>query len=106
MIDNIEKSKVQENVKHNCLAYFYCDHHDDAFCIITDPSTDVSSLNWKAKCCLKNKSCDLIYIGTRVYDGNNLLIIDSTPNKEYFFRKGGGYSREYLDNASIIVLNK
>jgi len=92
--------------KKNSMAYFYCICHDDAFYIVIDPVQNVYKLNWNSKCCLKKSSCELMYIGTRTYDRTNVLITDTTPSDQYFSRKGGSYSRKYLDEATMIVLDK
>lgn len=82
--------------------YYYCNDHDDAYFMIT-PSKEVSSSNLfvEKQCCSNKRTCELRHIGTRTYI-NDELTEDTTPNDEWFDRCGGGYCKEYLDNASQI----
>lgn len=86
----------------NIKQYYYCNDHDDAF-FMTTPSKEVDALNLfvDRKCCSSKRTCELRHIGSRIYIDDELME-DTTPDDLWFDRRGGGYCKEYLDDASQI----
>ncbi|VBB17650.1 hypothetical protein YASMINEVIRUS_113 [Yasminevirus sp. GU-2018] len=88
------------------LLFFYCDQHDDCFCVKASFEQDPYELKWQARSCTQKQTCDLSYIGDRVYDCTGALIEDNTPCQEYFDRRAGGYEKDYMDSTDEIVLDE
>ena len=86
----------------NFKQYFYCDQHGGA-CFMITPSKETLYLYTTRQCCSNEQRCALRYIGTRTYIDDKLTE-DTTPSDEWFDRRGGGYLKEYLDNAFQIEL--
>ena len=79
--------------------YWCCNDHDDAFCEFLKPE-NINATRW-CESCQRGQKCELVYIGYQVFEGKT-MIEDTTPNNEWFHRKGGGFEKEYLSQVDQI----
>ena len=83
--------------------YWYCDIHDDAYFMKNTCIVNPFKYNTYIKCCSSETMCSLSYIGYRGYE-NETVIIESLPEESWFYIRGGGFEKKYLDKVDEIKM--
>jgi hypothetical protein len=84
--------------------YWYCAKHDDVFYATNAEPDKPNKYALLYCCCSFRLVCELSYIGYMDQGDHNNIIKDTTPDAEWFNRRGN-YTKYYLEFAKEIKLD-
>lgn len=99
MVGNTENTAKATSFR----TYWCCMKHTDVFHSLTAIPDSPDLYDNMCRACSYLTLCDLHYIGYREYDSTNQIIKDTTPDAEWFKRKGH-FTREDLEFTKPITL--